>query len=220
MDRDRGIAPLSDTLVKCKGDYRTVKLYSYIVARDFGFAPNPFYDFCTLATCKPRIRKTATVGDWVIGTGSKSKQRNGYLVYAMRVTETMSFDEYWKDARFCNKRPDMHASVKKSFGDNIYHKDPDSNEWCQVDSHHSYGDGTSNHKNVCKDTKVDRVLVSDDFIYWGATGPKLPMFCGVHFCCDRQGHKYKFPEEAVAESIAWIRRFNDRGYCGRPLDWP
>ena len=196
-----------------------MRLYSYIVARDFGFAPNPFYDFCTLATCKPQIRKTARVGDWVIGTGSKSNQRNGYLVYVMRVTETMSFDEYWKDPRFCNKRPGMHTSVKKSFGDNIYCRVPDSNEWCQIDSHHSHKDGTPNPKNVCKDTKVDRILVSDDFIYWGGTGPELPMFCGVDFSHDRQGHKCKFPEEAVAELIAWIRGLDDKGYCGRPLDW-
>ena len=88
-----------------------MKLYSYVVATDCGFAPNPFYDFCTLATCKPDIRERATVGDWVIGTGSgaKEKQRNGYLVFAMRVTETMSFDEYWKDIRFCNKRPDTDS---------------------------------------------------------------------------------------------------------------
>ena len=79
------------------------RLYSYIVARDYGFAPNPFYGFCTLATCKPRIRKKAEVGDWVIGTGSKSKGRDGHLVYAMRVTETMSFDEYWADSRFHRK---------------------------------------------------------------------------------------------------------------------
>lgn len=44
-----------------------LKLYSYVVARDFGFAPNPFHGYCTLATCKPDIRATASVGDWVIG---------------------------------------------------------------------------------------------------------------------------------------------------------
>ena len=76
------------------------RLYSYIVARDFGFAPNPFYGFCTLATCKPQIRKSAEIGDWIIGTGSKSKGRDGHIVYAMRVTEAMSFDEYWTDSRF------------------------------------------------------------------------------------------------------------------------
>ena len=30
-------------------------------------------------------------GDWVVGTGSRTRQREGYLVYAMRVSETVSF---------------------------------------------------------------------------------------------------------------------------------
>ncbi|WP_225761747.1 hypothetical protein [Acinetobacter sp. Marseille-P8610] len=34
-----------------------MKIFSYVVSRDFGFAPNPFFNFCTLATCKPKIRK-------------------------------------------------------------------------------------------------------------------------------------------------------------------
>ena len=50
-----------------------MKLFSYVVARDYGFAPNPFFSTCTLATCKPKIRRTASVGDWIIGTGSKKK---------------------------------------------------------------------------------------------------------------------------------------------------
>jgi hypothetical protein len=102
-----------------------VRLYSYVVARDYGFAPNPFYGFCTLATCKPNIRKTAQVGDWVIGTGSKSKARDGQLVYAMRVSETMTFDEYWADPRFASKRPSLVGSLKQAFGDNIYHRTAD-----------------------------------------------------------------------------------------------
>ncbi len=44
-------------------------IHSYIVRYDSGFAPNPFYGFCTLATCKPDIRKHAQVGDWIVGTG-------------------------------------------------------------------------------------------------------------------------------------------------------
>src|SRR2546422_7348702 len=31
--------------------------------------------FRSLATCKPRIRSSAGVGDWVIGTGAKGKYR-------------------------------------------------------------------------------------------------------------------------------------------------
>src|SRR5712671_5339411 len=39
------------------GKTASMRLYSYVVARDFGFAPNPFFGVCTLATCKPDIRK-------------------------------------------------------------------------------------------------------------------------------------------------------------------
>ena len=50
-----------------------MKLYSYIVAHDGGFAPNPFWGYCTLANCKPKIRQTAKVGDWIVGLSSKPK---------------------------------------------------------------------------------------------------------------------------------------------------
>ena len=46
-------------------------LYLYVVDRDFGFAPNPFHGVCTLATCKPKIRKFAKVGDWIIARHGK-----------------------------------------------------------------------------------------------------------------------------------------------------
>ena len=36
--------------------------------RDYGFAPNPYFGYCTLATCKPVIRRCAGVGDWIAWT--------------------------------------------------------------------------------------------------------------------------------------------------------
>lgn len=47
------------------------KSYSYVVARDYGFAPNPFNGILTLAACKPVIRKGADVGSFVIGFTNK-----------------------------------------------------------------------------------------------------------------------------------------------------
>lgn len=43
------------------------KIYSYIVAEDNGFAPNPFGKACTLACCKPDIRQHAKTDDWILG---------------------------------------------------------------------------------------------------------------------------------------------------------
>ena len=194
------------------------KLHSYTVARDYGFAPNPFHGFCTLATCKPIIRKSAAIGDWIVGTGSTTEGRIGCLVYAMCVSETMPFDQYWNDPRFLEKRPFMYGSMQSAFGDNIYSRDPDTDEWLQIDSHHSYDDGSPNHHNVRRDTKADRVLISEDFIYWGGNGPEAPSFRGHNLRC-RRGHKSSFPPEVVEDFISWIRGLEESGYCGIPNEW-
>jgi hypothetical protein len=64
-----------------------MKLYSYVIAADTGFAPNPFNNFCCLECCKPMIRKNANIDDWIVGTGSKRSVGNDKLVYAMKITE-------------------------------------------------------------------------------------------------------------------------------------
>ncbi|MCH7655569.1 MAG: hypothetical protein IIC95_06215, partial [Chloroflexi bacterium] len=112
-----------------------MKLYTYVVARDYGFAPNPFFGFCTLATCKPLIRRHASIGDWVLGTGSRLHDREGHLVFAMLVTEILTFDQYWGDPRFGVKRPRLVGSVKQAYGDNIYHHGEDGIQWLQENSH-------------------------------------------------------------------------------------
>lgn len=197
-----------------------MKVYSYVVARDYGFAPNPFYGACTLATCKPNIRKSAQVGDWVVGTGSKRYGLNGKLVYAMKVTEILTYDQYWNDPRFYQKRPNLRGSLKQAYGDNIYHRNPKTGRWVQVDSHHSRAGGSPNQANICRDTKSQNVLVGTEFAYWGGDGPRIPgrfrRGGGLDICCTLQGHKCIFPEEFVKEFITWIQSLGERGFIRRP----
>jgi hypothetical protein len=202
-----------------------VKLYSYVVARDYGFAPNPFFGVCTLATCKPRIRSVAQIGDWVVGTGSKAHKREKHIVYAMCVTGAMTFNQYWADPRFQVKKPNLQGSKKQAFGDNIYSKAAQAKNWRQVNSHHSLTNGNPNPANIAADTKVDRVLISDDFVYWGGSGPKIPQrflnYGPEHITlCVGRNHKNNFPQEFVQEFTAWIRSLDEKGYSGEPLDWP
>ena len=198
-----------------------MRLFSYIVARDYGFAPNPFFGVCTLATCKPRIRTFASLGDWVIGTGSRARNREGQLVFAMRITRAMTFDEYWLDGDFRRKRPNLHGSTKQVFGDNIYWTD-ESGSWHQEDSHHSYESGVPNPHNIERDTSADRVLMSTDFTYWGGSGPTIPVqfrdYDGHDICAGR-GHKCRFPEPLITGFVDWLRSLDGEGYLGVPLDW-
>ncbi len=199
-----------------------MRLFSYVVVRDYGFAPNPFFGACTLATCKPSIRRTASVGDWVIGTGSSTRSRRGHLVYAMRITEDMTFNQYWCHHRFFLKRPNLRGSKKQAFGDNIYFKHP-SGEWTQQDSHHSYAGGTPNQHNISRDTGANRVLVSTDYAYWGGEGPEIPArfrdYRGYDVCAGH-GHKCRFPHMMVTDFVDWFRSTSETGYLGSPLDWP
>lgn len=100
-----------------------MSLFSYIIEHDLGFAPNPFHGACTLACCKPRIRKKAAVGDYILGTGAVKPNLRGHICYWMRVDEILTFDQYWADYRFRRKKPVMSGTTFLRYGDNIYHRD-------------------------------------------------------------------------------------------------
>jgi hypothetical protein len=85
------------------------RMYSYVVEHDYGVSPNPYDGFCTLAFCKfseggvkRNVVEMAQVGDWIVGTGGNSKLSAGHgkLVYAMRVTEKVTLQDYFRDPRF------------------------------------------------------------------------------------------------------------------------
>ena len=145
-----------------------MKVNSYVISRDYGFAPNPFHGFCTLATCKPDIRKSAKVGDWIMGVGGSSlRSVKRRCILLMKVSEKVSFQDYWDHERFSLKKPVRNGSRVQMLGDNIYHKDGNG-DWIQEDSHHSNPDGTPNPVNLDRDTgRTDQVLVSNYFLYFG-----------------------------------------------------
>lgn len=146
-------------------------LYIYVVDRDFGFAPNPFHGYCTMATCKPGIRNSASVGDWIMGVGGTRLKATGRCVYLMKVTEITTFDEYWEDSRFRLKKPVRNGSLVMMVGDNIYHRENKNTSWIQEDSHHSNPDGSINFSNLQGDTKSNNVLISSLFFYFGSEAP-------------------------------------------------
>lgn len=202
-----------------------MKLFSYVVRYDSGFAPNPFYGYSTLATCKPEIRAAAQIGDWVVGTGSADRKvgRGGKLVHAMRISETPHWRAYWNDERFRRKRPMRQGSRKQSCGDNIYYRSDDDTEWLQLDSFHSNDDGTLRPEHVRRDTGTDRILISQDFYYFGGEGPEIPAQFrdpGRYDICRKvRNRKRLADEEWITEFVAWLRTFGEPGFYGRPLDW-
>ena len=152
----------------------TVNLYRYVIDHDMGFSPNPFHGFCTLANCKPEIRRTAIVGDFVLGFGSAVSGIRSKLIYWLRVDEITTYDEYWDDPRFQAKKPVVNGSHLKFHGDNIYHHNEEG-ALIQEPSFHSLPDGRPNPKNIKTDTsRTARVIISRTFAYYGKEAISLP----------------------------------------------
>lgn len=115
------------------------------------------------------------------------------------------------------------GSRKQSCGDNIYKRSDDDTEWLQLDSFHSNADGTPRAEHVRRDTGTDRILLSDDFYYFGGEGPEIP----AHFrdperydiCRVIRRRPYLYDVEWIEEFVAWIRTFGEPGFYGRPTDW-
>ena len=199
-------------------------LFSYIVRYDSGFAPNPFHGYCTLATCKPRIREHAEVDDWVVGTASNARdvRRGGHLVYAMRITEILTTTEFWNDPRFEKKKPNLFYNWVAASGDNIY-ETLGQGCWRQLSSYHSHDDGSRREDHVERDTGVERILVSDDFIYFGGEGQQLPaQFLDggrLQMICLHRNYRRVRNEPVIGEFENWIRSLAKEGFQGKPWDW-
>ncbi len=201
------------------------RIHSYVVRYDSGFAPNPFYGYCTIATCKPTIRHSAQVGDWIIGSGSNDKavRRGGRFVFAMRVTEAKTFREYNADPRFARKKPYRNGSRKQSCGDNIYYWSQKGSTWRQRDSFHSRPNGDLHPEHVARDTGVDRVLISEDFLYLGGLGPKIPSRLkdktGRALCKSGIGSSAFDDPRLIDQFVTWFRGLRMNGYQGAPFEW-
>lgn len=147
-------------------------LFSYVVRDDAGSAPNPFWGVCTLVICKPRIRRAAQVGDWLVGTGpadSPVGDIRGKVVYAMQVTNKMPMHKYdkWAQDNLPEKVPDpLNRDLRRWLGDAIY----DFNE----DPPRIRPGSVHNDSNRQTDLNGEYALLSEHFFYFGNQPIALP----------------------------------------------
>ena len=184
-----------------------MKLYSYIVKHDTGFSPNPFHGYCTLACCKPAIRRTAQKGDWVVGL--TPKKDGNRIVYLMRVDENpKTYVEYWNDKRFKAKRPRYDSGVLAKCGDNIY--EPQGSGYRQLRSMH-------NPEDMTHDLGGKYVLISETFAYFGSQPLELPS--ELTALVPGRGHRSRFSEEVKAAFLSFTQTVKF-GVHAEPPCWP
>ena len=136
-------------------------LFSYVVKTDAGFAPNPDGGFLSLACCKPKIRKYARVGDWVMGT-HRTAIDPAAVCWIGEVAAAVDFGTYGSDPRFLGKHP-----TEENNGDSIYYRDERRRLKWRPNRHHPI-------ECMTHDTSVDRVLLFNRFWYFGPEIRPLP----------------------------------------------
>ena len=191
-----------------------MKLFTYTIPVDDGAAPNPFGGYCTLAICKPAIRRAARVGDWVAGFGSKtspSGNLSGKLVYAMEVNQVKSMEDYDRLAscQWPSKVPDINSrDLTRRLGDCIYDFSVDPPR--QRPGVHGPG-------NQRVDLGGRNVLISSNYFYFGSNAIDLipELFPILH---QTQGHKSRANESYAPVFIDWI--YSMKREPGQLYGWP
>ena len=166
-----------------------MKLYSYIVTHDTGFAPNPFHGLSTLACCKPSVRRSIgravtaaieakqSIGEyWIVGLSPRDRGRGNKVIFIMKVDKALAFDKYWNG--YPGKQPKVEsARWEERCGDNIY-RPLKSGEFEQLPSFHSLNyakqDWRPDREHMKTDLSGEYVLLSKHFLYFGSKAICLP----------------------------------------------
>jgi hypothetical protein len=170
-----------------------------------------------LTVCKPKIRKTAKVGDWILGFGSSSVEVKGKgnmsysrkLVYAMKVSQVFTLKEY---NDFClinlpNKIPIWKTDDwRKRLGDCVYYYE--NGKIIQRKS-------VRNEKKLPIDEGGINALLSGHFYYFGNKAVDVPSSLN-NLVKTGIGHKIANDAKMIAEFESWISTFKKNKLYGDP----
>lgn len=183
-------------------------LCTYIIRIDAGLAPNPFWNWCTLAVCTPNHQGVKLApGDWIAGFTAKGKGNK--LIYAMMVSELLDFDHYFHDPRFQQKKPQVNGSPMQRCGDNFYSRGAEG-AWVQHPNSFHAG-------MTAQDTKYPTVFIASRFWYWGKSAVEvsvqfLPLIPQQHGC------KKDHAPALVSAFQTWVSTFPE-GKADHPSIW-
>ena len=172
------------------------RLFRYILKDDNGMGPCVEDGIMTLATCKPQIRKSTEVGDWIAGFMPRPHER-GLLVYAGRVARILDWGPY--EAEFRGRK------------DAVYRVHPNVQVERLRDDYHA------DEKRMNKDLSAPVVVFDENaFWYFGGKPERLPHRL-LHLAASGRGHRVKGAKEDDEKRLEkWLRSVNPPSVHGEP----
>ncbi len=175
-----------------------MRLFRYILKDDNGMAPCVEGGVMTLATCKPRIRRSAEVGDWIAGFMPRPYDR-GLLVYAGRVARVLDWGPYEEEFR--------------GRKDAVYRVHPNGQVKRLLDDYHA------DEKRTNKDLFAPVVVFDENaFWYFGDKPERLPHRL-LHLAASVRDYRVKDATEGDVNYLEkWLRSGHLPGVHGEPRD--
>lgn len=184
--------------------------YFYKLTTDNGGAPCIWRGVLSLAICKPSMRRTALVGDWVFGFAAKRLESDNRLIYIARVTGKELGGGYYQDARYSGR------------ADRIY-------QWRGGKFHWRTGAAFHGAAHIAHDLgKPPRyassaVLLSTDFRYFGTAIPEFykTRYPAVAKAVEDlgQGHR-KYHSNTLQQELWALQRYCWRRYSRKLISRP
>lgn len=186
-------------------------LCTYLISTDSGFAPNPYFGWCSLAVCTPNHQGARLKnGDWL--AGFLTKDRDYKLVYLLQIEERIHLNEYFKDSRFAAKKPDLSGNWQTRCGDNFHSLDIDG-KWIQ---HRNRFHLTK--EELRKDTRRPYAFVGRRFLYFGREAIYPPQqFTELR---GGRGIRVNHDPKLVSKFLEWVISGREEGILGLPNDNP
>jgi hypothetical protein len=186
------------------GKSKQPRLFTYCIPTDDGAAPNPYWGICTLTICKPKIRRSAKIGDWVVGTGSTNSPIGDIskkVVYMMKITDKKTLEEYdsFCKAEYPFKIPDWeNKDIRRRLGDCIY-------DFSSLPA--TQRNGVHKEKNRDKDLRGKYALISNHFYYFGDKPIDLDISL-IPIIKEGVGHQSDLNTPYFEQFIAWVKSLN------------
>jgi hypothetical protein len=177
--------------------------FVYKMTTDNGGAPCADDGLLTLAICKPVIRSSADICDWIYGFGGERLE--GRLIYIAEVNYKLENGFYYRRQKYA-KRPDC-----------IYRYDVKNGRFVRKGSA-IYHEGTDNLKRDVgehPDYRKANVLLSCDFRYLGNEGKTVAEmkgeYHGLRILLDnlKRGHRVNHDRALVEE----LKKLREEVWC-------
>ena len=172
------------------------RIWRYSLVADNGMAPCAEQGILTLCLCKPMIRKSACVGEWVVGfVPRRINDGRVHVAWAGRIAKSVSMGDYEKG--FSGREDAIYKLTESGW------------EFLRDDYHEGSRGRDLNGKNA---------LIFERFWYWGGVGIAAPDDIAdlAHYYVG-QTAKNSSPER-IARLEKWLRSGAEPGILGKPRD--